>query len=232
MITENEYLEVIKEHINDIINDFDKKDVESFKENFETLKNIIETYPGKTATLYPYLNNIFQFIYDSYQKDPSELNSKLLNITGTYIGEIFEFWKDYRSAVHAYSYSFFADGDLQSITKLLTVQILQLIMRDRTLPENIFQIISDLINEFDEQHKGKNFSINGNQITREEALETLKLFTNLSKFILERTMPDITPEDKKFITNRIKFTIKELLQKGVKLYFVIKNLEQLYQIYP
>ena len=142
----DEYIEIINDFIKKLNNDYNKKNLSKYKEDFEELKNIIETYPGKISILYPYLNNIFQFAYANYQNNPSEFNSKILSICGSYIGEIFEFWKDYKSAIHAYSYSFFVDGELQSISKLISVQIFQLILNNRQLGDEIYHIISSTRN--------------------------------------------------------------------------------------
>ncbi|MHA1271678.1 MAG: hypothetical protein ACTSPY_17940 [Candidatus Helarchaeota archaeon] len=231
MASENDYIEVIKEQITDLINDYDLKNVEKYENDFETLKNIIETFSGRIAVIYPYLNNIFQFIYDNYKNNPEYLNCKFLSITGSYTGEIFEYWKDYKSAIHAYSYSYFVDGELQNVTKLLTIQILQIILNNPQLAAEIHLIIQGLLDEFNNMKSDRNFYLNGKKVSQETAMEIIKLYINLSKFIIERGNPNLNDKDKKFFTNRIKFTQKELLLKGVKLYFVMKNLERLYEVF-
>lgn len=229
MPLEEEYIDVIKEQITEIIKNFDEYDIDNFKENFETLKNIFETYTGNPGDLYPYLNNIFKFIYDSYKQDPSDYNKKFLSIAGKYVGEIFEFWKDYGSAINAYSYSFFVDGDLQSITKLINVQIMQIILNNVSLAEKINEIVNQLSDEISKFDYSEKFILNGGEITFPNALKIVNLYINLSNYLLEILAPNdsqiggINPTKIK-----IKDIQKKLMIEGVKLYYVNKNIDKLF----
>ncbi|MBD3230469.1 MAG: hypothetical protein GF329_19980 [Candidatus Lokiarchaeota archaeon] len=225
----NEYIEVIKEKIQEIIKDFDEGNISSFEENFETLKHIFETYTGNPNDLYPYLNNIFKFIYDSYKQDPSEYNRKFLSITGKYVGEIFEFWKDYGSAINAYSYSFFIETDLQSITKLLKIQIMQLILNNYQFAEEINGIITGLSDEIEKFDYSESFTLNDREITFPDALKIVNLFINLSNYLLELK----TSNTSQFggidvLKDKIKDIQKKLMIEGIKLYYVNKNIDKLF----
>jgi hypothetical protein len=231
MDLQNEYIEVIKEKIEEIIKNFDEFDLESFEENFDTLKNIFETYTGNAADLYPYLNKLFKFIYDTYKQDPeNDYNIRFLSISGQYVGEVFEFWRDYKSAINAYSYSYFAETDLQSVTKLLKIQILQMVTNNIPLAREIHGIISELSNELADYDYSRPFRLNKKEIPYKKAQMIGDLFIELSTYINDLTDPSRSHHDRQFVRKKIEEIQKKLMIEDVDLYFVNKNIKKMFAV--
>ena len=221
-----DYLEVIQNQISELIRNFNEKDYIEYENNFDTLKNILQTFTGNPGMLYPLINSLFQMVFNVFTDDPSsEINCKFLSVTGHYVGQVFEYYKDLKSAMNAYAYSFFL-FDIQAITKLITIQILQLLNNNDKLAIETNQIISGLSNEI-LLIKDK-FSLNNKEINITDALEILDLAIKLSNNIIYWSLIKMNSNQKEIIEKKIQNVQKQLLINGIKIYNLSKNLNELF----
>jgi len=222
----DDYLKVIQDQISELIRSFNENNLNKYEEDIDILKNIFLDFSGNPIILYPLINSLYQMVYKAYLDDPySSLKSLFLAITGHYIGEIFEYFGDLKSAIHAYAYSFFF-YDMQAITKLLTIQILQLLSNEFKMAAETNKIISSIPQEI--VFVQDTFTLQKKPISTTDALEILEYAISMSNYLTYWALMRIKEDEKEYIKKKIKYILKNLIIKGVKTYNLVKNLNDLF----
>lgn len=216
-----EYIDIIKEEISELIFTFKEKKYSNFEEDLENFKNILETFTGDLITLNPYINSLYNFIKEVYEKNQSPINSKFYSITCQYLGEVYHFYMEFQQASEFFYQAFLINRNIKLLIKIIEIQIIQQVKSNR---DSAFIINKKIVNLPQKLSEKEDLHTESPQ---EQFLQILDVGIELSNNIKNFANPNIKKKQKKNLIKQIKQNKNDLMENGINIIHMNIELENL-----